>query len=380
MSPVMPNNRGIRQFIVWILFVLVLAAVAFFFEFTQTTSCQAVIRPLRQWTLVEKDSGALLASYNNILTGHTFQYDLYHFDRTNFLTLDFPILRQTNSGNSPVPFCQKGDVLVQLKSTILEEKRAELNTRLAQAEATFEALSLGGKVPSIAQARLEIKKAETALSTFEVIYNRQKELFEEEIVSEGDLDELESEYQLLKLDVALAKANLDVLTSGADPGAFLEAERLIPNLRAELEIVDRMIAQQTVRSPLKGKVSTHADDPAILLSVAPTDTLAISLFIPGVQNDWPVKGMKYQVTFLGSGVSEIEGQIVEIHPGPVVTEQGVFVAAVGLSLNEGNHLKVGMRGSAILIRKPTTFWEILKNSLIKSLQQELPSVKNPNTL
>jgi hypothetical protein len=367
LAPILPSSQKARQRLTLFLVLLVVVVGGFLLEYPQTVRCQAVLLPQRRWTLTEENPGVLLSRSTNLISGQTSHYQLFQFDRPAFLELEFPWLDAEH--------CAEGDVVLRARSSALVLEEARHARELSQARAHLEALKAGAKPASIIEGQLAVKRAETDLETFEILYERQKALQQQDIISDADLDELEARRKLLIMDVALAKAELEVRETGADPAEIAEAEDLIATRQTELTIVREMLESLTICSPVAGRISYGSGNDNTLFEVTPADSIAVKLFVPLDKTGSLDENTEFILRLVPEkGAPANKGTVAKIDWKVRVSQEGAFLTVFGVCANPHGQLASGMRGVAYLDHGKIRIWEFLFRSVKQTVQREFPTL------
>lgn len=149
----------------------------------------------------------------------------------------------------------RGQVLVRLDNRDLIAQRKEIAALVTDAQATLDKMRSGTVPADIERARGQVRTTQAALSQAEKFYERRKQLFDQGVLPNRDL-------QVSQTDLTTAKANFEVaqqtltLLEKQSSGKDIEiAESRLEQARGRLSVIDTQIAFSELRSPFAGTIT-----------------------------------------------------------------------------------------------------------------------------
>ena len=204
------------------------------------------IWPVQEWRLVQDQTGRITSVIRDNRSGAAQQIDAYQFEQGDIsgLALDIP-----QSG-----FIGSGDTVVRMSSTRQREEIQDIEAQLALYTAQLQADRTGDKPPVVQEAEKRLHYAEQDVMVKEKNYRIQKRLYEEELLALADFQLIENEYELAKIQVDIAKKNLETVTTGLKNESVGITEAQLRGLRNRLEILRQKGLSFVLRAPFSGHV------------------------------------------------------------------------------------------------------------------------------
>ncbi len=148
----------------------------------------------------------------------------------------------------------KGEVLAVLDST---EYRAEYQRSLADVEAARERMietKEGSRPDELRQARAELAETTAQYDQAKRTYERRKELFEQKIVTLGDLEDAESQFTALARRMDRQQATLQLMIDGPRVEKKRAAEADVRRAEADLSRAKWRLDNTTIIAPITGTI------------------------------------------------------------------------------------------------------------------------------
>jgi multidrug efflux pump subunit AcrA (membrane-fusion protein) len=149
----------------------------------------------------------------------------------------------------------RGQVLARLDNRDLIAQRKEIAALVTDAQATLDKMRSGTVPADIERARGQVRTTQAALSQAEKFYARRKQLFDQGVLPNRDL-------QVSQTDLTTARANFEVaqqtlsLLEKQSAGKDIEiAESRLEQARGRLSVIDTQIAFSELRSPFTGTIT-----------------------------------------------------------------------------------------------------------------------------
>jgi len=344
--------------------VLVSVVLSVLIKIPETVSGSCLIDPARHWKLTEMRPGSYKTVTDDLLTGQLRNYRVYQFDRPSFV--DFSWAAGNGRGNLVSP----GDILATANSTSLSIELIERKTDLAEARSELAILRSGSKTTVLRHAELSIKLAESELAAYLVQYHRQKNLFEQEILSSEGWEAFESRMEILKLEVEIAQAKLAELATGSTPEKIEQSLINIESLGLEVAAVQAMIDALEIRTPIGGTLSLQ-ESSECLLSVSDCDTMIARILIPQNKAQRPVIGQTLELVVPGFSEDEFMGDVLRVDQQITLTGAGPFITVYGRFDNPEGRLVSGMMGRIKIVGETTSLWHQFQKEFTSVIRKEI---------
>ncbi|MBN2424215.1 MAG: hypothetical protein JXR46_01875 [Calditrichaceae bacterium] len=224
----------------------------------QTVKTIARIIPEKEWIISKGQDGRLLSVLKNHRLAKTENYTLNIFERGD--AVQFRLNPQLQPGS----FINKNDTVGFIYSNEIERELARLEGSLSAQKASLLMSLTGEKNALIQAARQELLAAEKQAELQKSILERQKTLFENNLISREQYDNELTKYELFKSNAQIAKAQVEAVSTG-------EKEELLNYIRSQINALEKEINVFKTRrdryhltAPLSGELNMNFS----------TDTLA----------------------------------------------------------------------------------------------------------
>ncbi|HEY69797.1 MAG TPA: HlyD family efflux transporter periplasmic adaptor subunit [Anaerolineae bacterium] len=255
-----------------------------------------------------------------------------------------------------------GDVVAILSSDMLEAQRKVLQARVDAAQAQVEMLQALPRDVDLAVAEAGVALAQAALDGANLALDDALAL-NSQLSTRDELIEL-AEAQVDQADAGFAGAQavLQALEAGPGDVLLLPAQAEFDAAEAELEAIDRRIANQSIRSPIDGVVMEQlvlVGELALpgwpLVLVADLSEVELVVYIPEADLNWVSLGQQVSVRVDAYPERNFEGEVTyiadeaEFTPRNIQTpnERVILVYAVTIRVpNPDRALKPGLPADA----------------------------------
>jgi multidrug resistance efflux pump len=252
---------------------------------TYVALCYAIFKifriPVNQWTLATAALGGVFGLSLLFITmayNHPFSTNArIYFTVTPILSgvrgrvIEVPVENKTNQ------HLEGGEVLFKIDPKPYEYTVAEKRAGLADAEASVAQLKA-----SVDQATASAEKAKAERDLAQTNYERQKELFEKNVVAQATLDTATRNRDAANDAYTAAVAAQDRAQQAY--GATVDGEHsAVVRLRNELADAEYNLSQTTVKAPTSGFVTEVSLRPGMF--VGATAALPVMIFVNDTQSD-----------------------------------------------------------------------------------------------
>ncbi|MDX1699716.1 MAG: efflux RND transporter periplasmic adaptor subunit [Melioribacteraceae bacterium] len=278
------------------------------------------------------------------------------------------ILSSQSSGQIEKIFFDEGD-LVKSGDTIFIVEHEILDIKLIQAEAQEKAararLDLavtGAREEDIALANEQLVQAE---SNFEVANNdllRMKKLYDEQVITKKQFEEIESKYIISKSRLNAAKENLMKVQNISRPEEIIQIRSNHENAKAQVDLIKKQIKDTHILSPINGfivekymEIGELVNKGAAMVKLSDLSRMELTVFV-NEENLGKVKlGQIAEVMTDSYKDKSYEGKVIYISPEAEFTPKNIqtkdertkLVFAVKIEiLNPDFELKSGMPADA----------------------------------
>jgi len=227
----------------------------------------------------------------------------------------------------------EGQALIELdkRELQLEVDRQQGLVRQVRAQ-----LGIGANDPPPVDSRsmASVQHAQADLFDAERKYNRAKELFKDNLISQQQLDEAASRYQSTKATFDLSLQEVDRLKA------------LLISSEASERLAEKKLSDATIRAPFPGAIKTRDVHPGEYLKVQSavmvlvrTDRLRARLAVPERWAGWIKDGAVVDLHVEAFPGESFQGRITRINPA--VSQDSRTFEAEALLENKSNRLKPG---------------------------------------
>ncbi|MCK5075626.1 MAG: hypothetical protein KAR38_04575 [Calditrichia bacterium] len=228
--------------------VILLFVSAFYYKFVFTIKTNGQIFPQKQWILYKGNDGNLNSVYQNLKNGFIEEFKVIQPERGD--AARFKLNKKIKkSGN-----ITQNDTVGVFQSYVLNSKLASLNTDLVEAEKMQIIYATGEKTSVIELAQKELKASEEMFFKTQKMLARNKELYEQELVSEQELEILQSEYEIQKLQAEAKNKEIEILLDGSKKEQIDFWTARVNAIKEEIKIYKAQKSDYNILSPISGKI------------------------------------------------------------------------------------------------------------------------------
>jgi len=148
----------------------------------------------------------------------------------------------------------KGQIVAYLNTEQLSQEVALRQAELRISQAVLLELKEGFLPEEIAQAEAKVRQADAFFSRLASDYERQKKLFDGDVISSREFDISNSSFEVARAKVTEAQENLALLNRGIRPEKIAQAEANVSKSYQALGISETRFNYATLQSPISGYV------------------------------------------------------------------------------------------------------------------------------
>ncbi|RPI02322.1 MAG: hypothetical protein EHM72_04500, partial [Calditrichaeota bacterium] len=256
----------------WILIVVtVLVVLSLIVRFNEKITGPARIASQYEWTIVhlEQDKLSTLLKSNGLIQKQ--QVELFHLSRPDYIT--FSLKDGLTIGQS----LNQGELVAQFISLEDQYRITNLQGDLAQARAQLSAQSTGLKRAQQEEADQELQFSKAQLAAYRPIVERQRELYNKQVISRQELEITEAQNQLYEIEVALREAGLRSARSGEKSELLSIIQTQITAAASELSLLNSKAAASMIHAPFSGILVQPVDSLGEKLHLCKNDTFVVQM-------------------------------------------------------------------------------------------------------
>ena len=344
----------LKRNVLWFLLILIVLAVYFLpIKIPSDINSMGKVYSPKQYILHTGSDGQVRESLINFITGIHEEYSTRELERGDDIRL------RIEPGIFEKDFIEKHDTLAHIYSYATTVKMNSLKNELDVINALLASEQSGYKREDI---ELAVKRFEYARKDAEIqgkIFERQKVLYEGEVIADQEFEDQERTAELKKMQVAIKEAELKSMASGAKPEQIDYIKAQIKKLKAEITDLNLKIRNQTITSPLNG-IFRNSFSPDTLLVIEDIDDLIMKI---------PVQVSEKDNVFLGQRIickvdgrkEIIEAEVTHISKNVSVLNARQIVLVTARFNDEGPEISPGIVVRARFERDPILLRNFLMN-------------------
>ncbi len=147
---------------------------------------------------------------------------------------------------------EKGTLLVQLDDRKQQAKVARARAEVAQAAAFLQELRSGAREEDVDAARAQVSGAKAALTIAEKNYRRARQLLQQNLIPQSELDQAVAERDSAEAALESANKALLVLTNGTRQEELDQGEAALEAAQAQLDLEQQILAELSVEATRDG--------------------------------------------------------------------------------------------------------------------------------
>ena len=291
-----------------------------------------------EWTLVQLEQDKLQS--NLIFQGvkkHD-QISLFHFDRPDYINIS---MMPNNLIGDRI---SAGDVMAKLVSAEDKIRLSSLQGELDEAQASLASLNTGAKEAFQIEGQQALHYAKSQVEAHQLVLDRQKELFQKQLISEQELETSQAQYELLKINVSLQQARLQATKTGEkmEEIAVIEAEmRAAEN---QINVFRQKLEAETIKVPIDGILVQPDRALGELCHICNLDTIIIQMPIKASEVQFVKSGMPIEIHIAGLKNNLINANVHSVDRNAMQVNGQPMYLATAMVVNENDDIHNGMTG------------------------------------
>jgi putative peptide zinc metalloprotease protein len=261
-------------------------------------------------------------------------------------------------------------VVAELSSPSYLSDLAQTREALTKAEQYLALLQKGARKETIQQARTRVAQIKSELQLKEKELSRLSDLHKKNLISNRELEEVQTGYSVLSNQLKIAKDELKIMQNGARPEELSMAEAEIRRLKAKAEFQESQVIASQIKSPIRGVVTSLSSGDNIL-TIANLDTMRVLIRISEKDFDVLQQGLPVKLKVRSHPIKTFWGKVSRI--AQKADPQGATrIFPVTCKIDNGDHLlKPGMSGHAKIFCGKRKLASLLTRRLVRYLRVEV---------
>ena len=291
-------------------------------------------------------------------------------------------------------YVEKGEALLQIDNATYRHQVTLAASQLALAEAQLQRLLNGAHAQQRAEATALFHAKQSELHQAQLAWNRSKELFRHDTISQQEADDKRSRVTALMAEVDAADARRKRLEAKARPDEINIEKSRIAAAQANLELARVQLDRTTLRAPQSGQIlrvdvevgeltGAEAIEPTLVM--ADTRHFYVRAFVEEMDAPRVQLGMTATITADGLPNKKFQGHIIRLSPRmsrkSLHTDKPSEIydtktREIWLKLHNAVDLVIGLRVDVVIELCPKTQ---SKDGQQEGMQPNVPSTTNRKT-
>jgi HlyD family secretion protein len=261
-------------------------------------------------------------------------------------------------------------VVAELSSPSYLSDLAQTREALIKAEQYYALLQKGARRETIQQAKDKVAQIKSEQKLKERELSRLSDLHQKNLISNQELEEVQTEYSVLSNQLKIARNELKIMQNGARPEELSMAEAEIRKLKAKAEFQESQIVASQIRSPIRGVVTSLASEDNIL-TISNLDTVRVSIKVSEKDFDVLKKGLPVKLKVRSYPVRTFWGKVSRISQmADREAAKNIFPVTCRIE-NKDYLLRPGMSGHAKIFCGKKRLASLLTRRLVRYLRVEM---------
>ena len=261
-------------------------------------------------------------------------------------------------------------VVAELSSPSYLSDLAQTKEALIKAEQYYALLQKGARRETVQQAKTRVAQIKSELQLKEKELSRLSDLHQKNLISNQDLEEVQTRYSVLSNQLKIAKNELKIMQNGARPEELSMAEAEIRKLRAKAQFQESQIVASQIRSPIRGVVASLSSGDNIL-TVANLDTMRVLIKVSEKDFDVLKEGLPVKLKIRSYPVRTFWGKVFRISQmAEVEGARKTFLVTCKIE-NKDYLLRPGMSGHSKIFCGKKRLASLLTRRMVRYLRVEV---------
>ncbi|MFN6943526.1 MAG: HlyD family secretion protein [Cytophagaceae bacterium] len=226
--------------------VVVVIVLSLPFEVPYTVYSTGKVYTINEWVLGRSSDGRIVSMLKNNQTGTVNSYGGRDFLRQDA----FDFVLDPNLGFRQ--YIEKGEVIGQLTSNELERLIIKLEGDLKVERGNLMVVSTGEKPETVREAENALTLAKERFAIQEKLLQRTRKLYEDSLIAPQEYDIALNTYEMSRISVSLAQANLEKISTGEKPEEVIFSRHKIAALESQLANLKERMESFNITAPFSG--------------------------------------------------------------------------------------------------------------------------------
>ena len=326
------------------------------------SSCE--IKALEYFTLRNSPDGTVTSELFRGGTEEKKSVDLLKLYTTDFTSLN--LMTKVKEGQR----VEKEETVAELYSTSYLSNLVQARENLKRAEDNYSLLQKGARQEAIQQVEDKVAQIQSELGLKEKELKRFSDLHEKNLISNQELEKVQTEYSILANQLSIARNELKIMKNGTRPEELSMAQSDIRRLEARIKFLESQVSASQIKSPIHGVVTSISYD-GNLLSIANLDTMRVLIQVSEKNLDVLKEGLLVKLKVRSYPLLSFWGKVTKISQmadmgGP----KKIFPVTCKIE-NKGHPLKPGMSGYAKIYCGKRSIFNLLTRKIVNYLRVEV---------
>jgi len=341
----------------YLLLILLLALLIVFIPFKVYYGFEATakILPLKEWHLKRGQDDSFVSELQDFSNNGISHLKSYKFERGDIAEVYLD--KSLDTGR----YVKQNDTIAFIHSFYIENEITRLrNLRKVEKNALQMNLS-GEKKELVDQAQKKYEFAQQQLDLENKKFEREKQLYQDSIISTADFEITENAHELAQINVEIAQNEFKALKTGVKPEEVEYLQQKIDSYSDEIEKLEKQVEQYYITTPINGIVQFNKMSNGI---VTISDTSKYVLKIPVKINNLKYLHDISAIKFSLPGYDEkIDASFLDIEDNVNVLPNEQMVLARAIISGGKYRIYPGMMVQCRVICDKITFFEYLKRGI-----------------
>ena len=238
--------------------VALLFLMLFLVPLPRKIKAPCLIYARHQWRLQSDQPDRLVATWQDHFRRSVLQFDLYQFDRPDFVHFRPRVFLSANQS------IQENQIIGGFYSFETQRLLESLKSDLAVARANLAVLQSGEKTALLEQAEQAVRLAQRSLEYIKTQTRRVQSLAEQQLVSSQELEDALNRLDLAEIELTLKESELNVIKTGAKPQEINVVMTDIKGLENQIEMLKKKEQDHVLRAPFSGYFFPSGDERTLI--------------------------------------------------------------------------------------------------------------------
>lgn len=350
------SKRFVGLIIVGVICVLFLLSL--FIKIDQKIKGPARLAAQSEWFLSQPDLDKIITTTIHHDTEQIGQFSLFHFDRPDYV--EFSIKQDLKPGEQVLA----GDIVATLFSHEDQMRLAELSGQLMQSKARLLALQTGAKQTYQEEMSRALEYAKAELAAYKPVLQREKELHQKKLISDQQLEIVQSQYDLYEINVELQEARLLSARTGEKSEEVQIIRSQIETFSDQIELLNKKFNAARIKTPMSGTIVEADREKGELLHICSIDKMVAQIPVQESEIRYIKPGSKILLAISSSQNRIRECTVTNIDQQAQQINLKSMYMVTALIDNTDHTISPGMTALVEISAGNTTLWELLKRSWI----------------